>query len=150
MPQLVVELFEVVDVQQTNGQLPAVALHAGLFVFERTHQAAAVRNLRQGVGRHLVRQAPNFVLKALDPVGELAGTLMLRLDTGLRLLYQPLHGAAFFHHLSHDPCQAFQGVCLADGVGIAAEVLLKAVGGGAEGCHFLQHLVNELRQGLTG
>ena len=126
--ELVVEALEVVDVEQADRELAAVALEARALDLERLHQAAPVGDLRQLVGRDLVGEALHLVLEldhALRQVGRLA---VLFLQALLRLLDERLHGAALGDHLAHDAGQALERIGLLDHLGVATDALVEVAG----------------------
>ena len=138
--ELVVELLEVVDVEQADRKLAAAPLEAGALDLERLHQAAPVRDLRQLVGRDLVREPLHLVLElrhALAQVGRLA---VLFLQALLRLLDERLHGPALGDHLADDAGQALERIRFLDHRGVAADALVEVAGLGAQLAELGEHL----------
>ena len=91
MPQLVVELFEVVDVEQAHGQWSwhfatvLSAFHAQALGFESLDQTAAVGHLGELVGGDLLRQTHQLALQFLNLFVQLGGFAVFVLQPCLSL-----------------------------------------------------------------
>mmetsp|Transcript_22377 Transcript_22377/g.88473 ORF Transcript_22377/g.88473 Transcript_22377/m.88473 type:complete len:961 (-) Transcript_22377:1086-3968(-) len=148
--QAVVELLEVVDVQQGQRDPGGLALGLGLFNAEGLDQAAAVGDLRQLVGMDFAGQPPQLAFELVHPLRQRGGAVVLQRQACLGLGHQALHAAAFLHHLAHRAGQAFERIGLLDGVGIAADVVLEAVGVLAQFAELGQHALDQALERITG
>ena len=131
MAEFVVEALEVVDVEQADRE-PAARLHPQHLGLERLQQAAPVGDLRQLVGRYLVRQAPQLALEVVDRLRQFGRAVVLGLQPLARLRHRSVHAAALVDEFAHHARQALQRIGLLDHIGIARGAALEAAGLHAE------------------
>ena len=106
--EAVVELLEVVDVEQGEGNQLLLAFGLGLLDAEGLDQAAAVGDLGQLVGMDFLGQTAQFAFQLLDALAQGPWPCRVPASGGFVSADQALHAAALFDHLAHRACQAFQ------------------------------------------